>query len=347
MALSAAALGWHLRALPSIDDAGTARLLGLPPLPPSGPEPEHPDLLVFVGPRPPTHAPQVPESLVLELSGTPNQLSESHQAWPIIDAVAHACTRSGAAAIDEPSPLPTPEPSPSSSPDPVTAHHLFRTRRSAVAMDGVTRLTRQAWLRMLSRTVPRPGHAPFASLLGRPRVHLLLFVHRVDEVEPGLYLLLRDPSVRESVAASMHGDFEWAPVDTGSLALSLWRLELADTRPVAALVSCRQAIAADGAFAVAMLAELGPALDQHGAWMYRHLHWEAGAIGQVLYLEAEAAGLRATGIGCFFDDGVHELIGVSDRSLHTIYHFTVGGAVDDTRLATIDAYHHLEDMCVR
>jgi len=25
-------------------------------------------------------------------------------------------------------------------------------------------------------------------------------------------------------------------------------------------------------------------------------------IGQVLYLEAEAQGVRATGIGCFFDD---------------------------------------------
>ena len=186
------------------------------------------------------------------------------------------------------------------------------------------------------------GIGPVASLLGRPRVHLLLFVHRVEGVRPGLYLMLRDPSVRELVAASVREDFEWAAVDTGRLALPLWRLELADTRQAAALVSCRQAIAADGAFAVAMLAELEPALVAHGAWMYRHLHWEAGAIGQILYLEAEAAGRRATGIGCFFDDGVHEIIGVGDRSLHSIYHFTVGGAVEDPRLRTIDAYHHLE-----
>ncbi len=32
------------------------------------------------------------------------------------------------------------------------------------------------------------------------------------------------------------------------------------------------------------------------------LHWETGMIGQVLYLQAEAAGVRATGIGCYFDD---------------------------------------------
>jgi hypothetical protein len=91
-----------------------------------------------------------------------------------------------------------------------------------------------------------------------------------------------------------------------------------------------------------MLAELEPAIVEHGAWMYRHLHWEAGAIGQILYIEAEAARLRATGIGCFFDDAVHELIGLRDRSLHSLYHFTVGRPVPDTRLRTLPAYHHLE-----
>lgn len=36
--------------------------------------------------------------------------------------------------------------------------------------------------------------------------------------------------------------------------------------------------------------------------MYPRLFWETGVLGQVLYLEAHAAGLSATGIGCFFDD---------------------------------------------
>jgi hypothetical protein len=91
-----------------------------------------------------------------------------------------------------------------------------------------------------------------------------------------------------------------------------------------------------------MLAELEPALTEHGAWMYRHLHWEAGAIGQILYIEAEAARLRATGIGCFFDDAVHELLGLRDRSLQSLYHFTVGAPVPDLRLRTLGAYHHLD-----
>jgi len=335
LAYAAAALGWHVRMLPAFDDSSTAALLGLPE--PAGPEPEHPDLLLFVGPRLPTGVSTLPTAI--NFQGEPNRLSEEHQLWPVIDHVARACARVGAVTITEPAPpsLPEPEPAPTTT----AAHQLVRTRRSAVEMDGVTTLPRAAWLRMLARTYPRQDHVPFASLLGRPRVHLLLFVHRVDEVEPGLYLLLRDRSQRDAIAASFHANFQWTLVDTGALALPLYLLEHADTRPAASLVSCRQAIAADGAFAAAMLAEFEPTLREHGAWMYRHLHWEAGAIGQVLYLEAEAANQRATGIGCFFDDGVHELLGLRDRSLQTLYHFTVGGPVDDPRLRTVDAYHHL------
>ena len=59
-----------------------------------------------------------------------------------------------------------------------------------------------------------------------------------------------------------------------------------------------------------MLAEFERPLTEHGAWVYPRLFWECGMIGQVLYLEAEAAGLRGTGIGCFFDDGMHSLLGL-------------------------------------
>jgi hypothetical protein len=72
------------------------------------------------------------------------------------------------------------------------------------------------------------------------------------------------------------------------------------------------------------------------------LFWETGVIGQVLYLESEAQGARATGIGCFFDDLVHELMGLPDDTFQSLYHFTVGGPLEDTRLATRAAYHHLD-----
>ena len=61
-------------------------------------------------------------------------------------------------------------------------------------------------------------------------------------------------------------------------------------------------------------------------------------LGHVLYLEAEAAGIRATGIGCFFDDEMHALLGIEHHSWQSLYHFTVGSAVDDPRLSTLPPY---------
>lgn len=56
----------------------------------------------------------------------------------------------------------------------------------------------------------------------------------------------------------------------------------------------------------------------HGERSYRYVHFEAGAMGQRIYLAAEALGLGATGIGAFYDDKVH-------RHLHVtpIYHFAI------------------------
>jgi nitroreductase len=41
------------------------------------------------------------------------------------------------------------------------------------------------------------------------------------------------------------------------------------------------------------------------------VHFEAGAIGQRIYLAAKAIGLGATGIGAFFDEEVNRYLGLS------------------------------------
>lgn len=55
-------------------------------------------------------------------------------------------------------------------------------------------------------------------------------------------------------------------------------------------------------------------------------------IGQMLYLEAEANRIRATGIGCFLDVPVHRVFGLKNRHYQSFYHFTMGGTVEDNRL---------------
>ncbi|MFY9733424.1 MAG: nitroreductase family protein [Candidatus Acidiferrales bacterium] len=58
-----------------------------------------------------------------------------------------------------------------------------------------------------------------------------------------------------------------------------------------------------------MIADLGEAARVFGNRGYRYVHFEAGAIGQRLYLGAEALGWNATGIGAFYDDDVHRYLG--------------------------------------
>jgi hypothetical protein len=44
-------------------------------------------------------------------------------------------------------------------------------------------------------------------------------------------------------------------------------------------------------------------------------------LGQLLYLEAEPAGVRGTSIGCCFDDVFHERLGLSGDEFQDPYHF--------------------------
>jgi len=90
-----------------------------------------------------------------------------------------------------------------------------------------------------------------------------------------------------------------------------------------------------------MLARFEPVLRACGAGAWRELFWEAGMIGQSLYLAAEAAGVRGTGIGCFFDEGLHRALGLTGHDWQSLYHFTVGNPVEDQRLRTAPPYEPL------
>jgi hypothetical protein len=92
----------------------------------------------------------------------------------------------------------------------------------------------------------------------------------------------------------MRGDFLWQRPLACPRGLPLYLLEEGDFRALAAQVSCGQDIAGDGAFSLGMIADYMGSLASRGAAFYRNLFSEAGLVGQVLYLEAEEAGVRAT-----------------------------------------------------
>lgn len=210
---------------------------------------------------------------------------------------------------------------------------LARQRRSAVDFDGVTSIPAESFFSMLAPLMPSPA-PPLNAWSREALVHLALMVHRVDGLEPGLYILVRNPAALDSLKRSMRDEWLWRKVGPDSLPLYL--LLPYDLQAVAGLICCHQDIAAASCFALGFLARFEVTNEE--PWRYRELFWETGVLGQILYLEAEAAGVRATGIGCFFDDEMHRLLGLRDRTWQSLYHFTVGGPVEDARLTTLPAY---------
>ena len=337
---AASLLGWRVALLPQWSDGDVAALLGLDRAEDvAGAEPEVPGCLAVVTPGDPTSVVgQMPSSLLRAVvqrgwRGTANTLSGGHVDWDVIDAVTRAAAYPGLprfqAAEVELAPAAAPR-SASAAGELPGAREVILRRRSAVAFDPRVGLRLDTFLDMLRRV--RPGAPPWDAMQWRPAVHLILFVHRVEGLVPGIYAFLRDPAVEPELRAAMRPEFLWEPVQ------ELRLLVPTDVTWVANRLSCDQDIAGEGFFSLGMLARFEATLAEHGDWAYRRLFWECGLIGQVLYLEAEAAGVRGTGIGCFYDDAVHDTLGLTGHAWQSLYHFCVGEPVEDTRLETAPGY---------
>ncbi len=336
LALAAALLGRRLRVLRSWPAEATGALLGLDRDAdfPSADEREEPEILAAVVPDLPWDEPPPPSPEAVAafrgagFSGRANVLSPSHVDWPAIADVALASrgTVAPRAAVgpEHFASLPAPPPGRPAR----EARRVLRGRRSAVMYDGRSPVSRDAFLRVLHRTMPGL-HGPCSLFADPARIHLALFVHRVTGLAPGLYLLPRRPGAEERLRAALRPDALFTPVPGG---LPLRLLLPGDAREIAAAVSCGQEIAGASFASLGMLAEFEETLREGGAGEYRRLLHEAGVVGQVLYLEAEAEGARGTGIGCYFDDLVHELLGLRGRDFQSLYHFTFGRPVEDPRL---------------
>ena len=350
MRIAAAALGWRLVLLDGVGDGVVSRILGLDRDEDfRDAEREEPELIALITPELSRTVPRdlngvTTDSAGMRWQGGANTLSPEHSIeWPVIDEVAQATRRSGNVSItDDFSRFPTDD---DLFGTPVrqgllSAERAILGRRSALALDGSTAISQAAFFRMLARLIPtHDGRSmPWDAIPWRPRIHLGLFVHRVDGLPPGLYALLRDPDKLGALKKVMWREFRWQRVPTCPHGLPLYLLQEGDGRALAARVSCDQDIAGDGAFSLGMIADYMDSLTTYGAGFYRNLFWEAGMVGQVLYLEAEEAGIRSTGIGCYFDDPVHEVFGIASRKWQSFYHFTVGGPVEDVRLTTLPAY---------
>ena len=338
--LAAAALGWEAQLLDSIGSEQLGHLFGIAGQ--QGADAEEPDCLLAIFPRGsaksqltlPTEI--LPAFESLDWQGVPNRLSPASREWKIIDEVAEASRKPDQPQVYQP--LPPALPAVSHAPFTGSFRKIVRQRRSAVAMDGVSSMSPSSFFALLERTVSRAKIPPFSLLPWPSCVDLVLFVHRVEGLHPGIYLLLRNREHLDEMRELMDVEFLWEKPPGCPAGLELYLLSAGDARNTAMEISCGQDIAAEGCFSLGMLARFSCNLEDMGPWFYPRLFWECGMIGQVLYLEAEALELRGTGIGCFFDDPLHELLGLHGILYQDLYHFTVGGPVEDRRLATMPAY---------
>jgi SagB-type dehydrogenase family enzyme len=297
--LAATALGCETSATGHFVDNDIARLCRLA-------DDEWPMLLISLrGAALPLREPD--DSVPVWFGGAANSLSTETISYSLIHRI-HAAT-----CIQQKDSIQSAEPAPSGYgnvhlPEPSLSDRPFgavvRSRRSALDFEGGPWSITLADLSALLAAAAAPLHADFAD---QRYIQLYVYVHRVEGLEPGVYR-------------------HWP--HRGELELILE----GDQRVAAAGLSLGQDLAGNSCVTFSMVADLDRAARAHGDRAYRYVHFEAGAIGHRLYLAAEALGVRATGIGAFFDDSVHQYLRIDKEREQVVYHFAIGHPIHDARI---------------
>jgi len=330
--------GWNLQLMPEIKAQNAQKLLGLTDLSNEA-EKEWSECVCWVS-KIETDTTEISAQLNVstELSHQhqANQLSAEHTDWPIINNLFKSLHDLPLPAAETKMQYQIAETQGLSSA--ISTQEIIQQRRSAQRFDtNNSQIELAVFLQQLQKTLSSNA-VPFDALPYAPQVHLCIFVFNVIGLTPGLYLWCRNDSHLPLLKAQMSDNFSWTQAIDNQ---PLYLLEAGNFKARAKIISCSQDIASDGAYSLGMLAQFSELLAKNPT-RYPLLFWETGLIGQVLYLQAEAFSLRGTGIGCFFDDEMHTLLGLKDDNWQILYHFTVGHAIEDKRLQTKPAYFHLK-----
>jgi len=321
--VSALMLGWQVTKVDNISDAQIEHLLGLDQSKRFF-ETENGDMLLLVSPHTVGYEIDfslLEENLSLNYQGVANQLSPTMHEWEIIPQIIQATATPPYPQQKVEKYIPKRTPTKESK-------EVVLGRRSVHVMDKErSYLTQEQFFTILKSVA--------GSLSGEVcTIELVLMVHRVKELDAGLYILVRNNQHKEALQKAMYDDFLWqeTPMD------NLYLLEKRDLTLTSKTISCSQDIASDGAFTLGMLTPFSQEIQKYTTHRYKELYRECGAIGQQLYLEATSLGLSGTGIGCFLDDMFHQLLGLKNNNFQSLYHFTVGVGYVDSRIMTKPAY---------
>ena len=305
--LAARALGYRGGAITNFPDLHVTKLLGL-----SGGDEAPMAFLVFPSSG---HHGRPPAVSVETFAGVPNALSAEEVPHDLLLDM-HCATLLDHPAADSAITESEREATHASTPVPaLTAPHrlaepardnplrnVVRRRRSALDFDAGSAPMERSELDQILDFATRDwaadwrGNFPHFShetQTGRDFITLYLYLHRVRDCEPGIYRWHRPSATLE-------------------------QLHRANVQRVAAYLSLEQTLAGNCCVAFSMIADLARAARLFGNRAYRYVHFEAGAIGQRLYIGAEALNWNATGIGAFYDDDVHRYLGFLEETEHSV-----------------------------
>jgi SagB-type dehydrogenase family enzyme len=242
--------------------------------------------------------------------GQANLLSKETIAQPLIDGIHFATkqdsSKSSSAAFAESAAIGSGE---IAIPPPASSSRSFgevaRMRRSALDFVGGQQSMSAAELSAILACTAQPLSGDFT---GARFIQLYLYAHRVDGLQRGVYRFWPDRAELEQVKSG-------------------------DQRVAAAALSLGQNLAGNSCVTFSMIGDLDRATGIFRDRGYRYVHFEAGAIGQLMYVAAEALGLGATGIGAFYDDEVHRHLNLTPQQGQVVYHFAIGYPVPDPRIS--------------
>lgn len=321
--VSAKMLGWIVTRVDSVNADEISTLLGLSQKKRFF-ERENPDMLFVVSPQSVDSSVNIGkliDDIPLQFDGIANQLSSSMKEWDIIKDIEDATQT-----IQIPKNfqrLSNVQKNPSKN-----SKDVILNRRSVHIMQkDISTITKEQFHIILKSIY-------YSQDSKEKSAHLCIFIHQVEGYEKGLYILTRNDRDINDLVEQMSSEFEWQETEF----YNLYKLQERDFALISKAISCNQDIASDGAFSLGMLCDFSQQIEVHGAHRYKELYWECGAIGQQLYLEATSLGLSGTGIGCFLDDMMHNVLGLKNNRYQILYHFTVGRGFVDKRIQTKPAY---------
>ncbi|KAJ7005421.1 LOW QUALITY PROTEIN: hypothetical protein NC653_004896 [Populus alba x Populus x berolinensis] len=354
ISLAAAELGWDVKLLDGLGSKELERLMGLgiyqgfriPDKPIKFPEIEfeHPDCVLVVFPNGVNDFKvdykelSLSDNGIWEFRGNPNSLSKKHVCWDVIYTTAEAVKKP--LKIDDRFLVDKFQSSgvcSEGSYKGFSAREIIRKEEECGRywME-LLKLREIQFIRLCCIVLPsgcgsgekqkRQLALPFRALSWDAEFCL---VHRVVGLPKGLYFLVRNEDHLDELKKSTRAEFKWEKPEGCPDDLPLYELARGDCQQIATQLSCHQDIASDEMLQPWYARVHGCILDCFGRLEF---------MARFCTSKRMQFGISATGIGCFFDDPVHENLGLRGSSFQSLYHFTVGGPVLDKRIMNLPAY---------